>query len=88
VEWSSTYVGLGNDDIPVLRHHLHGDMPFFMFQMFNRRSFMGGHRGDEIDDLKREIKGLKEEIVKRQSRREAINMSKDSKGPACPQTKD
>jgi hypothetical protein len=42
---------------------------FFMFQMFNRRSFMGGPRGDEIDDLKREIRGLKEEIRNMKSNR-------------------
>ena len=61
---------------------------FFMFQMFSRRGFMGGHREDEIDDLRREIKGLKEEIVKLQSGREALNVSKDRKDSTCPQTKD
>ncbi len=52
---------------------------FLMFQMFSRRGFMRGHREDEIDDLKREIKGLKEVIVKLQSGREAFNVSKDRK---------
>jgi cell division protein FtsB len=61
---------------------------FFMFQMFSRRGSMGGHREDEIDDLRREIKGLKEEIVKLQSGREALKVSKDRKDSTCPQTKD
>jgi cell division protein FtsB len=59
-----------------------------MFQMFSRRGSMGGHREDEIDDLRREIKGLKEEIVKLQSGREALKVSKDRKDSTCPQTKD
>jgi cell division protein FtsB len=45
---------------------------------------MGGHREDEIDDLRREIKGLKEEIVKLQSGREALKVSKDRKDSTCP----
>jgi uncharacterized membrane protein len=57
---------------------------FFMFQMFSRRGSMGGHREDEIDDLRREIKGLKEEIVKLQSGREALKVSKDRKDSTCP----
>ena len=61
---------------------------FFMFQMFSRRGSMGGHREDEIEDLRREIKGLKEEIVKLQSGREALKVSKDRKDSTCPQTKD
>jgi len=56
--------------------------------MFRRRGSMGGHREDEIDDLRREIKGLKEEIVKLQSGREALKVSKDRKDSTCPQTKD
>jgi|GEM_PF-980227 hypothetical protein len=62
---------------------------FFMFHMFKGRgSFMSGQRDYEIDDLKREIKGLKEEIVKLQSGREAFNVSKERKDSTCPQTKD
>jgi len=38
---------------------------FFMFTTISRRgSFMRGHREDEIDELKRENKDLKEEILK------------------------
>jgi hypothetical protein len=37
---------------------------FFIFQMFGRRGFMGGHREDEINELRREIRDLKTEIEK------------------------
>lgn len=37
---------------------------FFMFQMFSRRGFMGGHREDEINELRQEIRDLKMEIEK------------------------
>ena len=53
---------------------------FFMFQMFSRRCcFMRGRREDEIDKLRREIKGLKEDIIKLRSGREASDVSKDRK---------